>query len=47
VLAVHHALQPNRLSRLVVRAEGVLELATGALDASGTTTNDRIELVDP
>lgn len=47
VLAIHHALQPNRLSRLVLRAEGVLELAVGTLDASGTTVGDQLELVDP
>jgi uncharacterized protein len=44
VLAVHHALPPNRLSRLVVRAEGVLELAAGALRAAGTAPGDVIEL---
>ena len=47
VLAVHHALRPNRLSRLVVRAAGVLELAVGALSASQTTVDDCLELLDP
>lgn len=47
VLAIHHALQPNRLSRLVLRAEGVLELAVGTLEASRTTVGDQLELVDP
>jgi uncharacterized membrane protein (UPF0127 family) len=46
VLAVHHALPPNRLSRLVLRAEGVLELAAGALRASGTCVGDVVELQD-
>ena len=46
VLAVHHALPPNRLSRLVWRAEGVLELAAGALRASRTSTGDVVELQD-
>jgi len=44
VLYVHHALPPNRLSRLVLRAEGVLELAAGALRASGTEVGDLVEL---
>src|SRR5262245_60069684 len=47
VLAVHHALRPNRLSRLVVRADGVLELAAGALRAANTAPGDVIELVEP
>jgi hypothetical protein len=47
VLAVHHALPPNRLSRLVFRAEGVLEVAAGALRASDTAVGDVIELRDP
>jgi hypothetical protein len=47
VLAVHHGLRPNRLSRPVLRAEGVLELAAGALRASRTSVGDVIELVDP
>ena len=46
VLCVHHALQPNRLSRLVLRAEGVLELAAGALRTSGTQVGDVVELQD-
>jgi uncharacterized membrane protein (UPF0127 family) len=46
VLAVHHALPPNRLSRLVLRAEGVLELAVGALEASRTRVGDVVELQD-
>lgn len=46
VLAVHHSLQPNRLSRPVLRAEGALELAAGALRASGTQVGDVIQLVD-
>jgi uncharacterized membrane protein (UPF0127 family) len=47
VLYVHHALRPNRLSRPVLRAEGVLELAAGVLRATNTTVGDVIELVDP
>lgn len=44
VLHVHHSLKPNRLSRLVWRAEGALELAAGKLRATGTTVGDVIEL---
>jgi len=47
VLALHPALPPNRLSRLVLRAEGVLELAEGALRASDTAVGDVVELRDP
>ena len=46
VLAVHHGLCPNRLSRLVLRAEGVLELAAGALRSSRTLPGDKIEFQD-
>lgn len=42
VLFVHHALKPNRLSRLVWRADGALELAAGTLQASGTEVGDII-----
>jgi len=43
VLALHHALKPNRLSRLVFRADGVLEMAAGKLNATGTTVGDIIK----
>lgn len=43
VLHVHHGLQPNRLSRLVWRAEGALELAQGALRESGTVAGDILQ----
>ncbi len=46
VLVVHHALRPNRLSRLVPGAEGALELAAGVLRASCTTVGDTVELLD-
>ncbi|MEJ2719528.1 MAG: DUF192 domain-containing protein [bacterium] len=44
VLFVHHKLKPNRLSRLVWRAAGALELAPGALEKTDTTVGDVIEL---
>jgi len=46
VLAVHHGLRPNRLSRLVLRADGVLELASGVLREKNTIVGDHIEFVD-
>ena len=44
VLFCHHELKPNRLSRLVWRAEGALELPSGTLRETGTTVGDVIEL---
>jgi uncharacterized membrane protein (UPF0127 family) len=46
VLAVQHGLKPNRLSRLVLRADGVLELPVGTLEASHTAVGDRVEFLD-
>ena len=42
VVSVHEALAPNRLSRLVLRAEGVLELPAGTLAETGTRRGDRV-----
>lgn len=47
VLHVHHGLRPNRLSRLVWRAEGALEINAGTLRATGTRVGDIIELRQP
>jgi uncharacterized membrane protein (UPF0127 family) len=44
VLAVHHDLKPNRLSRIVFRADGVLELAAGRLRVTDTEVGDIVEL---
>lgn len=44
VLHVCHALEPNRLSPIVWRAEGALELAAGVLQATGTEVGDIIEI---
>ncbi|MCK4657552.1 MAG: DUF192 domain-containing protein [candidate division Zixibacteria bacterium] len=44
VLAVHHNLKPNRLSRIVFRAEGALELSAGKLRVTDTEVGDIIEL---
>jgi uncharacterized membrane protein (UPF0127 family) len=46
ILAIQHSLKPNRVSRLVWRADGALELPAGTLEASGTQIGDVIELVD-
>ena len=43
VLRIHHGLKPNRLSRLVFRADGVLEIAAGRLRETGTEVGDTIE----
>lgn len=43
VLALHRGLKPNRLSRPVLRADGVLELPVGTLDSTETAVGDRIE----
>ena len=43
VLAVHHNLKPNRLSRPVFHAEGVLELSAGRLRATNTEVGDIIK----
>jgi uncharacterized membrane protein (UPF0127 family) len=45
VLAVHEGLRPWRLSRLVLRAEGVLELPAGTLRRSGTAVGDVLEFL--
>ena len=46
ILHVHHGLKPNRLSRLVWRADGVLELPAGTLQSTATEVGDHIELID-
>jgi len=46
ILAVHHSLKPNRLSKFVLRAEGALELSAGTLRLSDTNAGDFIQLLD-
>ena len=46
VLAIHHGLKPNRFSRLVLRADGALELPAGTLAASRTGVGDQVEFED-
>lgn len=48
VIAVRHRLRPwVGLVWTVRGARGVVELAPGALERSGTTVGDRLQLVDP
>ena len=46
VLAIHHGLKPNRFSRIVLRADGALELPEGTLAETGTENGDRIVFED-
>ena len=46
VVHIHHSLKPNRLSRPVLRGDGVLELPEGTLKNSATAVGDRIEFQD-
>jgi uncharacterized membrane protein (UPF0127 family) len=46
VLSMQHTLKPNRVSKLVWRADGVLELPAGTLGSSGTQLGDVVELID-
>jgi uncharacterized membrane protein (UPF0127 family) len=45
VIALHHSLPPNRLSRLVFRSEGVLELPAETLESTGTHLGDTVHFV--
>lgn len=44
VLGIHEALRPNRLSRFVLGAEGVLELPEGTLARTGTRRGDVVRI---
>jgi len=46
ILAIHHGLKPYRLSRIVLSAEGALELAAGRLRATGTQIGDQIQFLE-
>jgi len=46
VLAIHHALKPNRFSKLVWRADGALELPAGVLSQTGTLQGDVVVFED-
>jgi uncharacterized membrane protein (UPF0127 family) len=46
ILAIHHSLKPNRFSKIILRADGVLELSAGRLCATGTEVGDSIQLIE-
>ena len=46
VLAIHHGLKPNRFSRIVLRADGALELPEGTLAQTGTVRGDLVVFED-
>jgi uncharacterized membrane protein (UPF0127 family) len=46
VLAIHHRLKPNRLSKIVWRAEGALELSEGTLRVTNTEKGDTVRFLD-
>lgn len=46
VLKTYNGLKPNRISRIVWRADGVLELPQGALKLSKTEPGDIVEWLD-
>jgi uncharacterized membrane protein (UPF0127 family) len=44
VLRLYHSLAPFRVTRVVWKATGVLELPAGTLVATGTSEGDRLDL---
>jgi len=46
VLSIHIGLKPNRLSKIVPRAEGALELLEGTLRATGTEVGDVVRFLN-
>ena len=46
VLTMHHGLKPNRFSKLVLRADGALELPSGVLAETGTAKGDLVVFED-
>ena len=46
ILAVYHGLKPNRLSKIVLRAEGALELSEGTLRLTNTEIGDAVEFLN-
>jgi uncharacterized membrane protein (UPF0127 family) len=46
ILAIHHSLKPNRFSKIVLRADGVLELCAGRLCTTATEVGDTIQLIE-
>jgi len=46
VLALHHGLKPNRISKIVLRAAGVLELPEGTLSITNTEIGDSVQFLN-
>lgn len=46
ILAVYHGLKPNRLSKIVLRAKGALELSEGTLCVTNTAIGDTVEFLN-
>lgn len=46
VLSIQHSLKPNRISKLIFRAEGVLELSAGRLRETNTKIGDVVVFQD-
>ena len=46
VLVIHHRLRPNRFSKLVLRADGALELPEGTFAETGTVQGDTVVFED-
>jgi uncharacterized protein len=45
LLVIYHGLKPNRLSKIVWRAQGALELAEGTLKKTNTTVGDTVQFL--
>ena len=46
ILAIYHGLKPNRLSKIVFRAEGALELSAGTLRVTNTAIGDAVQFLN-
>lgn len=46
ILSVHHALKPYRISKLVIRAQGAIELAAGTLKVTHTSVGDVVQFLN-
>lgn len=46
ILSVHHALKPHRISKLVLRALGAIELSAGTLKVTHTSVGDVVQFLN-
>lgn len=46
VVAAYRSFRPNRMSRVHLKAQGVLELPAGTIDATGSAVGDQVEFFD-